>query len=348
MLEENMGNYQFPSPKADPNPLQQGGWSVFGKTQAQPGGGGQSMIGGILSGFLIRDAIREVIRGFGEAMTEAAQVVEKFTGAIGPSLNLWKELGDILGGVINSIPWVANAGKGHLDATQGKINADEMQRQALDAIKDHPETIQASAESLKATIAATYSEEADAKKKAAQDSYIAGIGGVGFDDKKEENKIVMEGILARRKFAQEELEAVNKRNRAGEESAKKEAEQFDHANKAVAEAAAFMAEQIAKQNADETKKTEEKNRRATREGNEETIAGDEVSRRAGEGDLKEIKRNLDHQRATSAVTINGGLFGRSDSAALLAQRAAEQVNYLRSIDKNIQDLRNANRELTLE
>ncbi len=73
----------------------------------------------------------------------------------------------------------------------------------------------------------------------------------------------------------------------------------------------------------------------------------EISMKGPHADLRETERLLGHQRATSAVMINGGLFGRNDSALALVQHASQQVSILRSIDTEIKHIRKERSDLTL-
>lgn len=77
------------------------------------------------------------------------------------------------------------------------------------------------------------------------------------------------------------------------------------------------------------------------------ITEDEASARRGGKELSFDREQLEHQRATSAVRINGGLFGKNDSAATLVQHAATQISLLRSIDNELKQTRQDKSDLTL-
>lgn len=81
--------------------------------------------------------------------------------------------------------------------------------------------------------------------------------------------------------------------------------------------------------------------------NADKIARDEAAAKSGNKELSYDREQLDHQRATSAVRIGGGLFGRNDSAALLVQHAATQIMLLRSIDAELKQTRKNQSDLTL-
>lgn len=129
-------------------------------------------------------------------------------------------------------------------------------------------------------------------------------------------------------------------------AAKAIADQKRADKKAIADQKRADAKALAdKKKADAQSARVQKNRE--QHANAQTIAKDEAAEKSGGKELSFDREQLEHQRATSAVRIQGGLYGRNDSAATLVQHAATQIQLLRTIAEELKQTRKNQSDLTL-
>lgn len=326
---------------------------------------GKSFFDGFLGKLLLRDAIYSIIRGMQEVFKEVTQGLDQLSGESGRrSWSLWSSIADSIKATISTIPALGSAQQGLLGANIGNINSQELQRQTLDRIKQDPTILKESTDSLSDQIEELDRQAAEDRKNNARYNFNFAQtgeqgGSPGFSDINNTKLAERDKQRATsRSFLEELLSVAKERDRksateAGEQGRKEEEAQAK-AKESTQTANDFMAGQVrefyakqAKAQAEAEKKAEAHQRRVEEHAMADTVTADEASRGRATKDLEETRREISKQHATSAVSINGGVFGRSDAAAALVQHASQQVSLLRSIDAEIKLLRHEKSDMTL-
>lgn len=340
---------------------------------------GKGFFDGFLGKLLLRDAIYGLLSGFKEVFQEVQKGLESALGAgDGQGFSIWKNLAADIRATLNLIPAIGNATQGRQDAGIGSINAQELQRQTLDRIKADPSLLKEKSSDIAGQLETIDQQIADDKKKnfLFHQHQAEGVDKMPGDLSDPDFKASSQANNSQRAFLAELLSVAKENERksaeADKEAGRKSAEatdkrrrdeetamehsrsedRQDQAKKAKAAELALKREEAATKREEAKAKRDaaqqariQKNRQ--QHANAQTIAGDEVMEHSANKDLDFTRRELDHQRATSAVHIGGGLFGRNDSAATLVQHAAVQISLLRSIDNELKQTRKNQSDLTL-
>lgn len=320
---------------------------------------------GFIKRLVIRDAIYTVIRGLGTAIEEAKKDLEGLAGVQPINLSLWKVFGDQIADMALHLSGIQNSIKGHGESSLREINADEEDRKALVRFKRDPNLLKLSGEDLDTRLENQIEQQAENHRNNARQHIFAAasqdvnatsgtfMGGANILDNQ------LAGLDRRSEkdqaYTRELIAIAKQRDREGEAKGRRDEKAAFHSIKSVEEAGIFMAGEERKDEAKSEKAAEAKakrdaahQRKVEEHQDSEKIAADELNRHGATKDLDFTRRQLEHQHATSAVSINGSLFGRNDSAAALVQHASQQVSLLRSIDSEIKMLRKEKSDLTLQ
>lgn len=317
----------------------------------------------ILGSMLIRDAIRGVLYTIQESLTEFLGNEAYLSGGTSKGFHPLKALGDFIGDALSAgaemIPALNRAHQALGASGIGAANAKNLSDSDLQRFKEHPEELSKSS-TLQGQLNSIVEQRAKAASDAAIQHSIALSSGdaSGGRDSEAAFKLLDKGLSERESQARELLSLGKERDRKQDEVDRKGSgaagksfmDVFDAGVKERGEEREETAKEVekaARSKAEADRKAAELTKRTT----ERKMSDEEQSLGKSQGgidkDLDFTEKQLAHQRATSAVSIQGGLYGRNDSAAVLVQHAAQQVNLLRSIDANIKDIRAQREELTL-
>lgn len=340
---------------------------------------GKGFFDGFLGKLLIRDAIHQLIAGVQEVFKEVQKGMEQAIGAgDGSTFSIWKSIASFIRGGISGIPGVQRLEDGHQDAGIRSINSQEQRRQTLDRIKEDPSSLKESSASIAEQLEDLDKRMSDDKKanllfhqreavgaghepgdladpafksateaNTSQRAFLAELMSVA---KENERKSSASDAAEGRKHA-----AATDKTRRDEETAlehSRSEDREDAAKKAKTAAAAEKREEAEQKRAEAKAKRDAAAaahvaRNRQQHANAQTISGDEAEEKTATKSLEFDRTQLEHQKATSAVRIGGGLFGRNDSAATLVQHAATQISLLRSIDNELKQTRQNQSDLTL-
>lgn len=310
---------------------------------------GDSFIDGftarILKSMLFRDAIRGALATMQEAIGDFMAGNARLAGGppskgFHPLTALGDWIGDSLLGGESMLPGMQDARFAAGQSAASAINAKNLQDQQLQQFRENPGSLGESTSDLQDSL----SKIIDQRSAAARGNAITQateIGQVPSREAQERFEVEDKRMAAEEQHARELLSIAKERDKKESERAPRMGSfGIDGGN-------AFMEGQIRKEAEEAAKKAAEHEKRVQ----ERAISDKEsliVKSQGGiDKDLNFTEKLLREQKATSAVTINGGLYGRNDSAAALVQHAAQQTNLLRSIDTNIKALRAQHSELTL-
>ena len=306
---------------------------------------------------VIRDAIYGMLRGLSAVAGDVAADIAVAFGAAVPKggflAGFEKWIGDGIFRFMEQVrpdaayrnPLLA-ADTATRERTIAQLQADETQRFRNELYKEDPRTFGKSSATVNDQINILNEQLTEAKINNQRYHEFRSHGGGerganGMNITDEALALIEEDTKKRLKQADFELAIAKEKERmiASEEK-------HDESAEAKKERAAAAEEKRAKAKADHDAKHEaavEKNHK------EHEIAAEqlEIHRKGPSSDLEFTKKELAHERATSAVVINGGLYGRNDANAALVQHAAQQVSLLRSIDSEIKELRKERSDLTL-
>lgn len=326
------------------------------------------MAGRILGSMLIRDAIRGALMAGQEAISDfMADMNSQFGLPAGKGFHPINMIGEALGGAgqmaANFLPFIRRAGEEAGQAGLRSANASALTESEAARFKEDPSSL-AKTSVLQDQLSATVSQLAATKHQKASLIDLFQEAGIPFDSNSDEVTELDSKIkgLSEKERGQRELVALGKeRDRKDDESSKKAA--ADKERLAHKGAEDFMKDQefMFRQAEKTAKEKEEADAKAAREAKEAARDAKDAKKKSLDSEISDLgksqgpidkdldftEKQLAHQRATSAVSIQGGLYGRNDSAAVLVQHAAQQVNLLRSIDANIKDIRAQREELTL-
>lgn len=309
---------------------------------------GTRFMNGMLKRILLRDAIMTIIRGMGEIMEQGGRTLGDLLGTnIDLSLKgTLDRIGQTLGNfVVMSSSLLRQASEENTLEDIDKINAQEKSRIQLEKEKENPLLLKKSTQQIQNEIEQSFTDEANSKKDFDDKKYEAlRFHDISFDEISEtaETKAKVADIGEKRRVLEQELEIAKKRDELRQKEKDKEsgAISMTQAMEIIHKQDEAAAEAFKKKKALEKK--EEHHVLA------EDIADEEKQKRTADVDLSYTRRLLEHQHATSAVMINGGLFGRNDSAAALVQTASQQLAVLRSIDLSLKKNRESEYQLTLQ
>ena len=354
-------------------------------TTPEPGAAGESgekiaedLSAGFLKKLLIRDVIKEAVKGVQEIIKDTAKDLEELTG-IEIKLDPWREWANVLTNALMSISGINRAVVNNAELNIQNIKDSEKSRVFLSEIKNNPQKLKASALEIERNIENTErqkAEDAINNQRLHQNKAAVGRGmtpaliaamltGGGIDSrmlqkdpiKSDGANISDEELKKRNKQSDEELRMLR------EELAVAKRRDKDNLTESKNDTAAAKKEEAhqAKMQKDLETSIEKsmqhfrhhEKEEAAKKKREERVElsvkerEDHEKHRRAEVDLHETERNLHAQKATSAVRIHGGLFGKSDSAAQLVQHAAQQVNILRGIESELKAIRHQKDDLTL-
>lgn len=336
---------------------------------------GQSYLDGFLSRFLLRDAIMTALRGLSDIFAQVGKDLGELTGT---NLNFsfkgfMDKIGDSIAQVLQQIKSIRDAVISNSERNIQKIQFSEDQRIQMDRYKKDPLTFNRSSADVEKQIEVVQEQEAKAEinnqklkilqaNAAADPSQMTFLQsmtgnlpeGQGANITDEALKNIKKDNAERLKQLNEELAIAKRKEEIQKTDATGWAEFVDRADredKAEDKRQAAAADRAAKKEAADKKRAaaaaERKKKNNEEHADAQTILSDEAAERSGNKDLSFTRGQLDHQRATSAVAINGGLFGRNDSAATLVQHAATQINLLREISNELKATRKEKSDLTL-
>lgn len=338
---------------------------------------GKSFFSGFLGKLLLRDAIYGLIAGISQALKTAGGDLANASGDNGPQPGVWAQAGHVISNWTENIftPIRDSAVAGIGNEISRENSAREMDR-VLTAARENPKgltktstledqlsQVQDAREAnqrdynnhrLGAAMTGNLNSDEAGRLKAnfePQERHLAAMEqglkelvSIGRERDKKEGKSSAAAHDKTRRDSEEALEHARSEERVGAANAAKAA-----AKKAAAEEKAAKA--AAKKAAAEEKRAEALAARIAKNhqqhANAQTIAGDEAAERSGNKELSFDRSQLEHQHATAAVRINGGLFGKNDSAATLVQHAATQVQLLRTIAEELKQTRKNQSDLTL-
>lgn len=318
------------------------------------------MAGKILKSMLIRDAFKFVLNGIKETFQDVQQGLEQALGNAGKEgFSVWRDAANDIKGIIHDVfPGFAGAQQGTVDAQIRAVEAGEQQRKEIAALKEHPEHLKTSPEALTSRLESLMEQAAKDQENnlryrsnaAIQGSDFKSAGAdlddIHFADRKRENSQSQEYVKALLAIAEEnkrKFDEAGRKQQAG--SFKAANEGIDASDRMRGDERAESAKADAKAARDEAAAERKAKRLKELEISEEEhdLRGDRSKK-----DLDFTEKMLEHQRVTSVASIQGGLYGKSDSAAALVQHAAQQVSLLRSIDSEIKALRQEHTQLTMQ
>jgi hypothetical protein len=324
---------------------------------------GTSMMNGMLKRILLRDLIRTAITGVTDIVADTANRLgslfgENFNFSLKATLQNVSDT--VAAALVKMSPVFKQAALETSIENVENIKKDEAHRIEMEKFKENPLLFNKSPEEVEKSIEAITASMAQAKIDAENQKQeiinyvepvrhnrgrVAGDSAFFLDDKSPVNtkkaptktfSEIESDLAASLKTKESDLRDAN--------------EQLEIAKRKVEETARIQreADESHKKSLAEVKRDKSEIKKEERFDNNKAIAADRAAAKVAETDLSFERRQLDHQTATSAVRIQGGLFGKNDSAAQLVQHAAEQVNLLRSINMKLGQTREANQELTLQ
>lgn len=333
---------------------------------------GKNFLDGFLGKLLLRDAIYGLISGATEALKTALGDINFAVGNTKPAEGIWAGIGhNIFEGVEAIAPELKDS---QTATTQAEIAREESARnmdRIIRAGRDDPSSLQPTS-SIENQLSGimdqreAHQKDYDNKRLGYSEAGATANDMAGLKAAFEPQ----EKYFASMEASLKELLSMSKERdkKEGKSSAAKtdktrrdEEEAMEHARAEERQdvvAKTKAAEHAKKLQDAEQKREDAKTKREAAEAarlkknhqqhaNAQTIQGDELAARGANTDLEFTRGQLDHQKATSAVRIGGGLFGRNDSAATLVQHAATQISLLRSIDNELKQTRQNQSELTL-
>lgn len=330
-------------------------WPAFAQSGSDAG---DSFMKGFVGKLLLRDAIYGLISGMMSAINTAMDDLSKAVGDKSTHEGFWKNVGHTLSFTTRMLVPAIN--QSDVAQTQAEIAQENAMRQ-MDEIVTHaredPSQLR-STSSYEAQLEGVleqrkknqedYNRERMVMAQSGQDNPNALAGARAGFEPKDRYFANMESHL------RELVSMAKSRDHKLDEEAKTAGEKdFRERNKALDDA--DHARGI--QRADEVK--EEKKRQAAEKladrirknhrGHEITgiLAGDEKAATRDAKDLRFTEEEIKKHKATSAVMINGGVFGRSDSVGALVTHAQQTVTELRGIKAEITALRKEKSDLTL-
>lgn len=338
---------------------------------------GKSFFDGFLGKLLLRDAIYGLISGVMQSFKTLTGDLANASGDNGPQPGVWAQAGHVLSN------WTENIFTPIRDSSVAGVG-NEMSREAaarnmdrvLTAARENPKGVGKT--SVLEDQLSEIQDQRDANRKDYENHRLgaAMTGNLNSDEagRLKANFEPQERYLAAMEQGLKELVSIGRerdkkegkssaaahdKTRRDEETAlehSRSEERTEVANAAKAAAKRAAADEKAAKAAEKKAAADEKRAAALaarisknhqQHANAQTIAGDEAAERSGDKELSFDRGQLEHQRATSAVRINGGLYGRNDSAATLVQHAAAQVQLLRMIAEELKQTRKNQSDLTL-
>lgn len=330
-------------------------WPAFAKSG---GDAGDSFMKGFLGKLLLRDAIYGLISGVMSAINTAMDDLNKAVGDKTPHEGFWKNVGHLMSFTTRmALPSINNSDIAETGADIAKENALRQMDEIVTHAREDPSNLRATS---------AYQAQLDSvleQRKQNQENYNRQrmvLAESGQDDPNaltglRNNFEPQDRYLGQMESHLRELVSLGKSrdNKLNEEAKAASEKDFRDRNKAIddadharglqreadikdkraADAAAKLADRV------------RKNRRA----HEITgiLAGDEKTETKDEKDLRFTEEEIKKHKATSAVVINGGVFGRSDSVGALVSHAQQTVTELRGIRAEITALRKEKSDLTL-
>lgn len=305
---------------------------------------------------LVRDLIYGIISGIATAFKTVQSDLQELSGSIKETGGIFTWMGHT---ITESIAmWFPGAGA----AFEAVQNANTRQRLAGDdraiaaeKFNQHPEQLTTSLADLQKQLIEVLNQRKDSDAAFGQQAAIAGSLGdtsslhqIEADRKKRD-----EELKAEEEWARKMVSIAERRDALELRGDKKGAKADFHSLEATAKAAQFMQEQIEKDAARDAKKAESDrkkqdayDRRVEAHRISDEIRADEADK-VGNKDLSFTEREARKMRATSAVVINGSVFGRNDGIGALVSHAAQTVAELRQIKTEISQLRKERSDLTL-
>jgi hypothetical protein len=354
---------------------------VEDSTQADPAKAGDSgaaagnaFANGFIKRLVIRDAIYTMLRGLSQVASDVGQDIANALGAALPKggflAGFEKWIADGVFSILEGL-WPGLAKKDAETRKQNiqELQSDEEQRFRNTLYQQDPTTFKKATSTVEDQLNIQYKAISDAKianqkfheawaefqSATMQPEGITESAGAYYLRTHKEfkapsgamNDEVLAGVIADREKAIKQLEfekgIAEKRDSIVKAEDKKEA--AAEAKEEKAEAAADKKEETAE--AKQKREAAEAAKKAQELSLGTQITGDEGEQRTAEKTLDFTKRQLEHEKATSVVSIGGQLFGRNDSAAQMVNYAARQLNRLDSIDNEIKALRKERGDLTL-
>lgn len=323
---------------------------------------------GFLSRLLLRDVISEVLSGISQAFRGASDEITKLTN-VKINFSPWERLKDIMVAIAFSSKAIGDSVKFEADRNISNIKMAERHRIELDRLKENPRDVDATTHQIEQQLERAHKKKAEDQinnqkyNKARVDMAAHEANPLNTDAViyRQGADVTDEELKRRDAVSNEKIAYLTQKLAYSKQSdAVRYGEEVKENSHAAARIIAERALQVKRDNdnIDETERenTEYASRREKEKHHERQIErisldneGDAVSKtkRGAEHNLNQDEHALEHLKATSTTRINGGLYGRNDSAQALVQNAAKQVSILGSIDAHLAEIKKAKQDLSL-
>jgi len=330
-------------------------WPAFAKAG---GDAGDNFMKGFVGKLLLRDAIYGLISGMMTAFNTAIDQMSRMAGDKSPHVGFWKGVGydlAFLGGQI--MPSLVASDTAQTGAEIARENSLRQMDELVQSMREDPTNLK-STKSYEAQLEGVVEQRKQNQENYNRERMVLAESGTNTPE-------AQAGLRANfepdeRYFAQmeghlRELVSLGKsRDHKLDEEAKTASEQRDRErNKAIDDADKARANQreAAIKEAEAAKRAAAEEERVRKNRRSHAITGilssDEKTETKDEKDLRFTEEEIKKKHATSAVVINGGVFGRSDSVGALVSHAQQTVTELRAIKAEITALRKEKSDLTL-
>ena len=330
-------------------------WPAFAKAG---GDAGDNFMKGFVGKLLLRDAIYGLISGMMTAFNTAIDQMSRMAGDKSPHVGFWKGVGydlAFLGGQI--MPSLVASDTAQTGAEIARENSLRQMDELVQSMREDPTNLK-STKSYEAQLEGVVEQRKQNQENYNRERMVLAESGTNTPEAQaglranfepdERYFTQMEGHLR-------ELVSLGKsRDHKLDEEAKTASEQRDRErNKAIDDADKARANQreAAIKEAEAAKRAAAEEERVRKNRRSHAITGilssDEKTETKDEKDLRFTEEEIKKKHATSAVVINGGVFGRSDSVGALVSHAQQTVTELRAIKAEITALRKEKSDLTL-
>lgn len=324
-----------------------GRWAPGGGFSPQPQK--QDPLASLVQRLLIRDAIYGVIRGFGEMIGTVNSDLRELSGAVKETGGFFKELGHIITGGLSMIPGVGGAFRSYQESISRSNVARDMQALQEEQFRQNPDSLKTPTSDLQRGLISLLEErqKIDQQFGAREASFAANGNTSGLHQAQQDHKEAIEHLKAQEQWQRKLIEIAESRDRRASAADARGGRADFHSLESVANADEFISAQISEENARKAREAARRAKRLEEQKLSDQERTDQAARTRARKDLSFTEGELRRARVTSAVSINGSLYGRSDSATALVQHAQRQISELRQINRQLSEIRKQRSDLTL-